>query len=57
MNHVISTRWLAYKLIHIEVVTSSLLIWGARMNILVIIKVKILMLVKWSYKFLNHDEY
>ena len=47
-----STRWLAKKITSLS--TASLSILKARMNILSIIKVKILVLIKRAYKSLNH---
>ena len=36
--------------------TICLIIFGAHMNILLIIKVNILVFIKWSYRSLNHVE-
>ena len=38
----------------IEPVTICLIICGANMNILFVIKMKILVLIKWSYRSPNH---
>ena len=47
VKHIISMRWLA---IQIKAVATFLKNFKAHMNILFIIKVKIFMLVKWSYR-------
>lgn len=49
MEYAISTRWLEIQMI--EVVATSFIIFGACLNIITIVKVKILVLVKWSYRF------
>ena len=45
------------KQIQLMLVAIFLTIFRTRMNFLSIIKVKILVLIKWSYRSSNHDEY
>ena len=47
MRLVVKTIWLATR---IEAVATFLIIFGAHMNILFIVKVNILVLIKWSYR-------
>jgi hypothetical protein len=54
MRHTINTRWLA---IQSETVATFLVVFGGRMNILFIMKVRFLMLVLWSYRLLPHNDH
>ena len=47
MKHAISMRWLAKSML--EVIASVLVVFGAHVNSVFIIEVKICAFVKWSY--------
>ena len=56
MKYVISTIWYDMQ-IQIKHVATFFILFGAHMNIVFLINVKIVVLTKWSYMSLNYVDY